>query len=233
MIELYVTGFGRPDLLREQHRLLKKYLADPFVLIVVDNTPERGDAARMEETCGNLGVGYVRVVTSKHEHHSALAVAFDLSGADYWGCLDHDVMPCRPVTLIDKIDQAGFFGLGQTYTPRRGQPLRYLFPGWIFFSQRWLNGRVPNFAGIRGEFRFDDGDTGSELHVLFDETDWLYLASVEHGYGTIREDDGHGLQSFGYEHMDGWVHLTNASHWKDVPDSDSRDQLLRDMLAAL
>lgn len=234
LINLFVVGFGRPDLLREQHRLLGKYLEDAFLLKVLDNTPDEFRAGLMEQTCRELNVPYQTVNGPKNEHHEALALATRLAtNMSYWGCLDHDIFPFQKTSLIDKINQAGFFGMGQAYTPRYGETKRYLWPGWVFFSQEWLYGRAPNFDGIRGEFKFDDGDCGSMLHSLFNEQDWVKFPHVEHVYGTIREEDGHGLQSFGYEQIGDFIHLTNASHWKQVPESEQRDQMLREMIAAL
>ncbi len=217
MISLFVVGFGRPDLLREQHRLLTKY-------------PDKSIA----EVCYELDLFYFRVNGIKNEHHEALALASSLATEmDYWGCIDHDIFPYRETSLISRIEQAGFLGMGQSYTPRIGKASQYLWPGWIFFSNKWLDGRTPNFDGIRAEFKFDDGDCGSMLHSLFTEEDWQNCPNVEHSYGTIREEDGHGLQSFGFERIDDWIHLTNASHWKDVPDSEGRDRLLLEMIRAL
>jgi hypothetical protein len=235
-VHLFVVGFGRPDLLREQHRLLAKFLTDPYTLTVLDNTLDPGAAHLMRATADELGVSYEVVVSDKHEHTDALNRAATLAqerGHRYWGCLDHDVMPYRKTRVVDQIRQAGFLGLGQTYSPRVGQPLRYLWPGWVFFSSVWLNGRTPNFNGIRGEFRFDDGDAGSMMHSLFTDADWERQPVVEHSYDVIRDDDGHGLQSFGFERIGDFVHLSNASRWKAVPDPDIRESLLREMLEAL
>jgi hypothetical protein len=235
-LHLFVVGFGRPDLLRQQKRLLSTYLMDPFNVTVLDNTRDPYGQADMEVACDELGVGYERVRSEKHEHPDALNRAATLARERdhaFWGCLDHDIFPVRPTTVLDKIEPAGFFGLGQTYSPRVGTPLRYLWPGWVFFSRRWLNGRTPDFQGLRAEFKFDDGDAGSMLHSLFTDEDWERLVGIEHGYEVIRADDGHGLQSFGYERLGDFVHLSNASHWKAVPDPDERDHLLREMLEAL
>lgn len=236
LLHLFVVGFGRPDLLRQQVRLLDEYLLDPFDLMVLDNTSDPRLREAMKDTALDLGVSYRRVVSEKHEHPDALTRAAGLARRGryaYWGCLDHDIMPARSVRILDTLERVGFHGLGQTYSPRVGSPLRYLWPGWIFFSRRWLNGRIPNFYGIRGEHAFDNGDAGSLLHTLFSEDDWARLVHVEHSYGVIRDDDGHGLQSYGYELVDGWLHFTNASHWKDVPDVEERDRLLREMVDAL
>lgn len=233
ILSLFVTGFERPDLLREQRRLLDKYLADDFEVCVLDNSRTAETRRAMEVTCDDIGFGYRAVSSEKHEHPDALnlaaSIAADLHVA-YWGCLDHDVFPRRPTTLIDLIDKAGFYGIGQRHTPTQKQ---YLWPGFVFFSRDWLNGRVPNFNGIRGADKRDDGDCGSMLHTLFTDDDWTRVHRPEHGYGHIRPSDTYGLQSFGYEFFGDWIHLTNASRWMEVPNPNERDMLLRDMLAAL
>lgn len=236
-LHLFVIGFNRPDLLREQHRLLDKYLEDAWTLALIDNTPEERDARGMAVTAEALGVEYIEALSEPREHTDGLRLAAalaDIRGYDYWGVLDHDIFPTEPCALIDKIRAAGFYGMGQTYAPRVGPTLRYLWPGWAFFSREWLAGRTPDFGGIRGDHKFDDGDAGSLLHPLFTEDDWDALPPVEHAYGMIRPEDEHGLQSFGYETMGpGWLHLTNSSHWKVVPDPADRDRLLRLMVAEL
>jgi len=235
VIDLFVIGFNRPDLLREQHRLLSKYMRDEWTLAVVDNSTGTWPVV-MADAARGLGVRYMRSPSPKGEHHEALNFAARCANEEksrFWGVLDHDVFPSASCDLVEKIKIAGFLGLGQTYSPRVGDPLRYVWPGWCFFSRTWLKGRIPNFDGIRGKFKFDDGDTGSMLHTLFTPRDWESLPAVDHGYGTIRPDDGHGLQSFGYERMDSFVHLTNSSGWKAVPNPQERELLLRAMVAAL
>jgi hypothetical protein len=233
-LDLFVVGFGRPDLLVEQIRLLRKNLLDEHGICVLDNTPDDLTAVKMQEICTLLDVGYLRVESKKHEHVDGLKTAARIAAdieADYWGVLDHDVFPRSPVNLIEKIQAAGFYGIGQRHSPTGRQ---YLWPGFIFFSRHWLDGRIPDFDGIRGIDKRDDGDCGSMLYELFSDEDWALMHRGEHGYGYLRDPDDHGLQSFGYEILDGaWVHLTNSSGWKQIPDRDGREALIRDMLAGL
>jgi hypothetical protein len=56
---------------------------------------------------------------------------------------------------------------------------------------------------------------------------------MEHGYRFIREPDDYGLQSSGVEIIGDWLHLTNGSHWMQVPDPEERDRLTAEMIAAL
>lgn len=232
MLNLFVVGFGRPDLLREQYRLFKKYLAEDFDLRLMDNTPDDG-WQEMESTCRELGVPYERIQSAKHEHNDALnkaALNAHYDACDFWMTLDHDVFPRKKTTLTEKIKVAGFYGIGQFHHPTQS---RYLWPGFAGFSREWLNGRIPNFNGIRGVDKRDDGDTGSMLGSLFTYEDWERMHRTEHGYRVIRPEDEFGLQSYGMEFFDDFIHLTNASHWMQVPDSEGRDRVLSEMISAL
>jgi hypothetical protein len=231
-IELFTIGFGRPDLVGQQKRLLDKYLTDSFGICLIDNSFDE-QAEKMEKACHGIGVGYQRAVSKKHEHPDALDFAARYAaeqGYDYIGFLDHDVFPVRRTTLIDKLKAVGFYGIGQTH-PATG--VHYLWPGFSFFSKTWLGGRHLNFQGIRGEYKRDDGDCGSMNWPLFSEEDWRLLWGIEHGYEAIREPDEHGLQSWGIEKLGDWIHFTNASNWKNVPDIEERDMILTRMLNTL
>lgn len=231
-VSAYVVGFNRPDLLQEQKRLIDKFCPEISGLCCVDNTTG-GWGEKMEIVCRENNVGYVKTPGGLSQHPDALRHIVTMERklkSDYWITLDHDVFPREPVTLIDKIDKAGFYGIGQTHPPTLRH---YLWPGFCSFSRKWLNGREPNFEGIRGLNPREDGDCGSMMYSLFTEKDWENLHRPEHGYGSIRPVDQYGLQSFGYEFFDGWVHFTNASHWMEVPDTLGRDRDLRNMIKAL
>ncbi len=230
-LSLFTVGFGRSDLLTEQKRLLDKNLRDSFKLTLLDNTPIEQNQLNMRNACERAGVTYVQVISEKHEHPDALKLAAEIAvetDAEYWGCLDHDIFPTKPVEMIPLIQVAGFYGLSQTYTARMSEERKqYLWPGWCFFSRDWLAGRVPDFYGIRGGPIWDHGDAGSNLHSLFTPEDWARLPARTHEYRSIREEDGAGLQSYGMEVFDGaWTHFTNASNWKAVPRPNERTQLL-------
>lgn len=231
-LDLFSIGFGRPDLLREQVRLINKYLSDPFGFCLIDNTPDPV-AAHMEAACRDLGVGYLHVPSKKHLHNDALnfAAAHAIKvGSEYFGFLDHDVFPCRATSLLSKVIERGFYGVGQRHAPTGNL---YLWPGFCFFSRKWLGVRRLNFDGIKADYRRDDGDCGSMNWPLFSDEDWRDMHSMEHGYKTIRKPDDYGLQSWGVEILGDWLHLTNGSNWMDVPEPEERDRLLLEMVGAL
>lgn len=228
MIALATVAFNHPRLVSEQIRLLWKNLEDEFRLTVFDNSSLPSAADEIERVCAAGGVGYLRLSTRMHHDGLNQAARELLSDeGEYIGFLDHDIFPIRATTLIDKIEEAGFYGVGQRH-PATGR--LYLWPGFCFFSRKWLNGRSLDFSGLRDGDRRNDGDTGSGLWPLFAEEDWQKLFRAEHLHRPIREPDEYGLQSWGYEQIGDWIHFSNGSHWMRVPDPKERERLLFDLL---
>lgn len=204
MLALATIAFRNPRLVEEQTRLLRKNLRDEYLFIVIENDH------RMH-----------------HEGLNEAAERFAKMDVPYFGFLDHDIFPIRPTTLIDKIEEAGFYGVGQRH-PATGH--LYLWPGFCFFSREWLAGRPLDFSGLRDGDRRNDGDTGSGLWPLFADEDWQKMYRVPHAHHALRRPDEYGLQSWGYETLGDWLHFTNASGWMSVPDPKGRERLLFDLL---
>lgn len=235
VLHLFTIGFGRTDLLRHQDRLLQKHLRDPYELTLIDNTPDAG-AAAMERMADALGIDYRRPLSEERLHNDALnyaAAVATVKGCDYWLVMDHDVFPTEDVQLTPRLDEIGFLGVGQRHPATKH---RYLWPGFCGFKREWLDGQVPDFDGIRGAAKRDDGDCGSMLWQLFSTDDWANFDRLpqRHGYENIRAPDDYGLQSFGVEWVcDSFLHFTNGSNWMVVPDADERTRLLLAKLEAL
>lgn len=233
LLHLFTVGFGRPDLLIEQDRLLKKYLKDKFLLHLVDNTPGH-DANVMRETADSLLIEYLRTDSGGVEHPDALNRGAQIAAEreyDFFMFLDHDVFPRRNCNVIKHLEKIGFYGIGQYHGPTNSA---YLWPGLFGISRSWLDGRALDFNGIRGEQKRDDGDCGSMNARLFKDEDWVNLHGVlDHGYGFLRAPDAHGLQSFGYEQMGPWLHLSNSSHWMQIPEPEERDRLALELIRSI
>lgn len=232
MIALASIAFNKPRLIAEQIRLLRKYLSD-YVFLIFDTSTDADASAEIAYLSLAGGAAYFRLET--HAHDEALNEAAEkMMGAEanwpYIGFLDHDIFPTCPTTLIDKIEGAGFYGVGQRHAPTGRL---YLWPGFAFFSREWLAGRSLDFRGIRADNPADNGDTGSGMWPLFENEDWSSLYRPTHSYEPIREPDSHGLQSWGIEWIDSWLHFSNGSHWMSVPGPEERDRLLFDRLVAL
>lgn len=231
MITLATIAFNAPRATREQLRLVAKYLEDPHQLIVFDQSSEDKASREIEKACKEYGIELRRLQTRMHHEGLNTAASVMLDGdAPYIGFLDHDIFPTRPTKLIPFIEKTGFYGVGQRHAPTNHL---YLWPGFCFFSRSWLDGRSLDFNGIRGKHKRDDGDTGSGMWRLFQNEDWKNLYQIDHGYRVLREPDDYGLQSFGYEVIGDWLHLSNGSGWMKIPNPEEREKLAMDLLASL
>lgn len=233
-IALFTIGFGRPELLYHQKRLLDKYLDEDFGLCLIDNTPGIM-RNKMEAVCRDNGIGYLHTPGPRSGHDDGLNYAVSLIPDlkdDFVGFLDADIFPAKHTTLTEKIKKAGFYGRPENHPPTGN---RYLWPGFCFFSKEWLGGRIPNFSGIRNIDKRLDGDCGSMLHTLFTPEDWQNMTWISLGERSIREQigDNENIQSWGYQILDDWVHFMNSSHWMEVPDAQGRDRLLMQMIECL
>lgn len=229
MILLASIAFNHPRCISEQIRLLNKNLRDPYRLIVFDNSSKLIAADEIERVCAAGGVEYLRLTTRMHHEGLNQAARHILKETDepYFGFLDHDIFPVQETRLIPLITTVGFYGVGQRH-PATGH--LYLWPGFCFFSRRWLDGRPLDFSGLRDGNKRNDGDTGSALWPLFAEEDWKKLWRVPHFHQPIRKPDEYGLQSWGYEMIGDWLHFSNASRWMRVPRVKERERLLFELL---
>lgn len=232
-LALASIAYNAPRAVSEQIRLLKKYMLDDWSLIVIDNSTDHAARGEILETCDREQIGWVASDPEHRLHHHGLnwAAAYMINrDAPNIGFLDHDVYPTKPTRLIPLIEEAGFLGVGQRHSATGHL---YPWPGFLFFSREWLAGRPLDFTGISDRDPRNNGDTGSGLWPLFQDEDWKALYRLDHGYRALRAPDEHGLQSWGYEVIGDWIHITNASGWMRVPDRVERDCLVYDLLASL
>ena len=235
-LALVSIAFNKPRLISEQIRLFRKYLKDDYTLTVVDNSSEPKMIHQIMAVCASTETPYVRAPTSKgQEHYDALNYAWQEvlkpSSSTHIGFLDHDVFPTKETTLLDKVGEVGFYGVGQRHSPT---DKLYLWPGFFFISRAWLGDRELDFNGIRGDEKRDDGDTGSANWPLFENEDWSKMFhSSSFGYRNIRRPDNYGLQSFGYEDFGDFIHFTNGSFWMAIPQPEERERLLQEILDTL
>lgn len=236
-IAIFTVGFGRPELLYHQKRLLDKYFDEEFGLCLIDNTPGIM-RNKMETTCRDNGIGYLHTPYtpgSKFGHNDGLNFAVEQlknTDAEYIGFLDADIFPRKHTTISHKIAKAGFYGICQEHKPTGS---KYVWPGFFWVSREWLGDRKLNFDGIKSHDPRLNGDCGSMNHPLWDDSDWQKMPLIGFGYGSIRAPykENENAQSWGYEIIDDWIHFMNSSHWLKVIDPEGRDRMLMQMISCL
>lgn len=213
-LHVFSIAFGSPAAIRHQIRLLNKFLADPFELTVVDNSPQGAARDEIASVCKDNGTAYVGLAANPFtigaaSHGAALNWAYynlvASAGHEYYGFIDHDVQPFRKTQVVPVLKQQGVFGLPQ----ERGRRW-YLWSGFCFFSARTVGRRRLDFMPKRG---LDSG--GGNWRALFRTMPRAMLPPVTQTYGALK--DGSSVQSSGYELIGDWVHTMNASEWTPAP----------------
>ncbi len=238
-LDLAVIASDTTWVVDEQIRLFRKYLQDDFVMSVYDNSLDMKAAWDMEQLCARVGIRYVRVPLAEevriprrstlhrvrlHEH-ALLHASADLMNrqAPVIGFMDHDIFPVKPTSILALVEPQGFFGVGQRHPDSQRI---YLWPGFVFFSRVWLNGRTPDFGCL------EHGDTGSKLAELVTAEEVASLPEIAYSYEWIRQTDGR-THSDAVERIGDMLHLTNTTRWNRIPDRIQRDQLVRQLVRAL
>lgn len=228
-LHLYSVAFANPAAIRHQIRLLDKYLADPFELTVVDNSPQGCAREEIASVCRENAVTYVGLAANpfarrwgSSSHGAALNWAyFNLvapAGHQYFGFIDHDIQPFKKTQVLPLLSHCGVFGLIQ----ERGRRW-YLWPGFCFFSARVVGHRGLDFMPNPP---LDTG--GGNWRALFRAMPRALLPRVTQTYGML--NNGVLLQSSGYELIGDWVHTMNASEWTPAPGKQMLvDRFLSDM----
>jgi len=224
LVDLATIAFNNVAVIAEQARLLKKYLADPFAHTVFDNSSDPDCSQSIEAVCRSLDVGYIRlprspVATPSESHGLALTWAYRNHlaprGADYFGFLDHDVFPIRQTRLIELVQDQGVAG----HLQQRGDRW-YLWPGFCFFARGLVGDLKLDFMPAPGV------DTGGAIwEPLYSKLDRSALPQLPHRYEGLRE--GGDPQRDLVEYIGDWLHMINASGWKDSPGKQALfDELL-------
>jgi len=224
-VDLVTIAFSNASVLRQQHRLLGRYVTQPFVWIVADNSPDRESASVIRNLCKELGVAYWRIpqnpytrVSPSHSHGFALNLA--------WRCLlrrrvsfsagflDHDVFPLEPFDPCASVSRQAVWGRCE----QRGEHW-YIWPGLMFV--RTSDARQFGLDFLPGHGT-DTGGRNEALLLRDLDPDLLTFPEVERmpmrGDGSVNESDF-------FERIDGWLHTINGSNWFPAPSKEAEIEL--------
>lgn len=224
---LFSVAYDAPAAVRQQVRLLDKYLDDPFVLTIVDNSRDREARHALSSLCAAASVNYVALARNPHSepsrsHGAALNWAYRRivapQGLRYFGFLDHDVQPGRHTSVLPGLKECGLMGP----TQERGSSW-YLWPGLCFFSADVLDERGLDFMPRPG---LDTGGGNWELLCSRLPRDLVPPLALSSGMAI----DGVTGERLTYEVFGDWIHTGNASQWRPTP---GRDALVERFLGGL
>lgn len=225
-IHIYTIAFNNLFVVREQNRLINKYVSDNFVYTVCDNSNNRIKSLIIKTYCRFNKINYVRLpdVTRKKldpstSHGTALNWVYQhfiKNKIRYFGFIDHDIFPITKTSIIPKI-KIGFWGL-----PQEREDRWYLWPGFCFFDDEHLGCECClDFLPARG---VDTG--GRNYEIIYSKFDKKSLDGLKHEYKQVRE--GNDIQADYVELIDDWIHTFNASGWKKCR---PKNKIIKELLA--
>jgi hypothetical protein len=125
------------------------------------------------------------------------------SNIQYYGFIDHDIIPIKGVDIMHKLANAPFYGRKQTING-----LAYLWPGFCFFNRAFIKPIDLHFLPNGG------ADTGSgNAHYLANRYAFDRFKGAR--YQTEKILEGDDLQDHYIEYIDDWLHVINASNWRN------------------
>lgn len=236
-LDLVAVAFNNPTILEEQIRLLTKNLTDTFQLTVGDNSPDESLRRRNQQVCEEAGVAYIELPSGPFQGNPSKSHVAALTwlyrnylvprNAPYVGTLDHDILPIRKTSILDRLRGRQVYGLlgENTHAAAPEEDHWYLWPGFSFFETRHLTGESVDFMPVQAKRL----DTGGGNWALFAKLDRSLVTVADPRFEHVRPGDDKQACLVGYVGGD-WLHTINASYWKPMP---AKESLIEDLLRTL
>ncbi|PXV62507.1 hypothetical protein CLV62_11949 [Dysgonomonas alginatilytica] len=232
-LDLITIAFNNVHVLKHQIRKIKENVRDDnYTHIVADNSnmPEKREEIRL--ICENEGVMYVGIpqlennsfIIGSKSHGVSLNWVFYqvvMKRKPRWfGFLDHDIYPIRPVSIVKTFDNQIFYGKKETR-----DSYWYLWPGFSFFEFDFLADIKVDFSPskIKDTYLDTGGALWYSLYSKLNDSDFTFAAELRITLDKLGYDYPETVEFID----DSWFHSMNASLWKDASDySDAIDDIL-------
>jgi len=149
-IDLIIVAFNNEKVIELQIARLAKYFNDSYELIITDNSNDEQKSLLIQQICSKNNVGYL-LLPKQSEFKISASHAIALNWVyrnlvkkrrpKYFGFLDHDVFPIKPVTIKKYLKKQKFYGLKHygvnnaninTWNENTSD-YWYLWPGFSFY----------------------------------------------------------------------------------------------------
>lgn len=225
VLDIVVVAFNDSELIKAQHQALVKNLKDDFCYSVFDNSTRQDKRTEIKSLCAALGIGYIDLPKNPYSgcdpsssHGLALNWAYKNyikpRQARYFGTLDHDVFLTKPSSIVLHLKTQPVYG----HLQERGE-LWYLWPGFSFFNHEFVAAKKLNFMPYKN---LDTG--GANWQTVFSQIAKSGLEAPPHWYQSLTGGDD--TQADKVEWFGDWLHVINASNWKQVKTAKDFSALL-------
>ena len=219
-VDICTVAFNNLDLIKYQHRLLKKFVQDKFQYVIIDNSIDKSKSEAIYDFCLAEGISYVKVprnllnaVGVSYSHATAVNYFYrrilKKRNPNVFVILDHDMFPIKPVKISSYLKDQPFYGPIR----RRG---RAWYPSAILniFNYKWTlaAGRF-DFMPVAVDGNYLDTG-GGNWFPYYSKMDTNSLTFPTDELEQFREGDCYHGDYFEFLDNRIWLHTINGSCWK-------------------
>jgi hypothetical protein len=226
-IDLITIAFNNTYVLESQIKKIKKNVLDKnYTHIIADNSSDFSRRKEIKNICEKEKIAYISLPSTKKSvmffNSESHAIALNWMyynlirkrSPRWFGCLDHDIYPLKPISIQDKLWNQSFYGRKDV----RGH-VWYLWPGFAFFELSSLDSVDVNFFPSKSENVYLDTG-GAMWHVYFknlNEIDYSFAKNIRVSLNQLGSEFNEDVEFID----DIWFHSMNGSFWRNVPDYKS------------
>ena len=221
IIDVYITSFGNNFFIEYQIKTLRKFLATPFNIVVIDNNIDESISIDLQELCEDDGVNYIKapynIYQEKEHFDPSLKLGCTLNWIfyniikkrkpEYFMFLDHDCMLFRDFDPREWLDAKGLYG-----TVCRNLPYWNIHVTQFGAKYDYLKDLPVDF---RPSYKYSLDTAGAMYGVLYSQLRMEDFMLSHTGHRFFKEDTVSGIKPQHYEIIDNcWVHLCSSTHDK-------------------
>lgn len=120
-LDIITVAFNNVELIQYQEQFLHRFIQDPYLHIVVDNSTDLMVREQLYHFCLENKIAYISLpknflnwVGGSYSHAAALNYVYKHIIAQRrpfaFGQIDHDLFPTRPISIIDKLSKQPIYG---------------------------------------------------------------------------------------------------------------------------
>ena len=237
-LDIITVAFNNVELIQYQEQFLHRFIQDPYLHIVVDNSTDLKVREQLYQFCLENKIAYISLpknflnwVGGSYSHAAALNYTYkhiiQKRQPFAFGQIDHDLFPTRPISIINKLSKQPIYG-----------PLRLRDQWWYlsaiisFFQYDFVKDKKVDFMPVTPDKIYLDSG-GGNWYDIYSKLDRRSLVFPTECIEPLRDGgDRHG-DSLEFFDDKLWLHTINGSCWKKINNQSEKNNHVREYLDQL
>ena len=237
-LDIITVAFNNVELIQYQEQFLHRFIQDPYLHIVVDNSTDLKVREQLYQFCLENKIAYISLpknflnwVGGSYSHAAALNYTYkhiiQKRQPFAFGQIDHDLFPTRPISIINKLSKQPIYG-----------PLRLRDQWWYlsaimsFFQYDFVKDKKVDFMPVTPDKIYLDSG-GGNWYSLYSQLNRERIIFPNECIEPLRDGgDRHG-DSLEFFDDKLWLHTINGSCWKKINNQSEKNNHVREYLDQL